>query len=99
VNAAQHILSGSVRLYRWVLSPAKDFIFGPFARCRFTPSCSLYALGAIQTHGAWRGTWLTVKRISRCHPWGACGDDPVPGLKSTVHSPQSTVHSPALHGS
>lgn len=78
MNAAQHILIFGVRLYRWVLSPAKTLLFGSLGRCRFTPSCSEYALDAVRDHGAVAGTWLAVKRIGRCHPWGGCGDDPVP---------------------
>lgn len=78
MNPAQHILILGVRLYRWVLSPLQTFLFGPMARCRFTPSCSEYALEALRRHGALAGTWLAVKRIARCHPWGSCGHDPVP---------------------
>jgi hypothetical protein len=78
VNPAQHILILGVRLYRWVLSPLQTFLFGPLAGCRFTPSCSEYALEALRRHGALAGAWLAVKRIARCHPWGSCGDDPVP---------------------
>jgi putative membrane protein insertion efficiency factor len=78
VNAVQHILILGVRLYRWVISPAKTVLFGPLGRCRFTPSCSAYALDAIQRHGALAGSRLAVKRVCRCHPWGGCGDDPVP---------------------
>ena len=70
-----------VRLYRWTLSPAKTYIFGASAGCRFTPSCSQYAIEALQKHGAISGGWLTVKRLCRCHPWGACGCDPVPEKK------------------
>lgn len=81
MNAAQHILIGGVRLYRCILSPAKLFLFGPLARCRFTPSCSEYALDAIRAHGALAGTWLALKRLARCHPWGGCGLDPVPERK------------------
>jgi putative membrane protein insertion efficiency factor len=77
VNAAQHILISGVRLYRWVLSPAKIFFFGPLGRCRFTPTCSEYALEAIRTKGVLLGTWLTFKRLFRCQPWGGCGHDPV----------------------
>jgi putative membrane protein insertion efficiency factor len=47
-------------------------------RCRFHPSCSAYALGALETHGAARGSWLAVRRVSRCHPWHPGGFDPVP---------------------
>lgn len=46
--------------------------------CRFTPSCSQYGIEAVTTHGAVRGSWLTVRRIGRCHPWGRYGFDPVP---------------------
>ena len=46
--------------------------------CRFAPSCSRYGLDALERHGALRGSWLTARRILRCHPWGGSGDDPVP---------------------
>jgi putative membrane protein insertion efficiency factor len=78
MNPAQYILIGMVRVYRWTLSPAKTFLFGPLGQCRFTPSCSQYALEALNTHGAIAGTWLAVKRVCRCHPWNECGHDPVP---------------------
>jgi hypothetical protein len=78
VSVAQHILILGVRCYRWVISPAKTFVFGPLGRCRFTPSCSEYALAALRRHGALAGSWLAIKRIGRCHPWGGCGHDPVP---------------------
>ncbi len=50
--------------------------------CRFDPSCSTYALEALERHGAARGTWLTIRRITRCHPWGGSGWDPVPDGKA-----------------
>ena len=78
VNPAQHILVFIVRLYRLTLSPAKTFVFGETGRCRYTPSCSAYALEAVQAHGALVGGWLALKRIGRCHPFGSCGHDPVP---------------------
>lgn len=62
-----------VWLYRLLVSPWLG------NNCRFEPSCSQYALEALREHGAFRGTWLTVKRIGRCHPWGGSGYDPVPG--------------------
>lgn len=78
MNAAQHILVFGLRLYRWVISPAKTFLLGPFSSCRFTPTCSAYALEAVVRHGVLRGGWLALRRIGRCHPWGGCGEDPVP---------------------
>lgn len=65
-------LTGSIRAYRWLISP----LLGP--RCRFLPSCSAYALEALTRHGLWRGGRLAVRRILRCHPWGGSGHDPVP---------------------
>ena len=61
-----------IRFYRTCISP-----FTP-ASCRFTPTCSEYALTAIQKYGPLKGGWLAIKRISRCHPWGGQGYDPVP---------------------
>jgi putative membrane protein insertion efficiency factor len=61
-----------IRLYRFALSP-----FLP-ASCRFVPTCSAYGLEAFKKHGPLKGLLLTVKRISRCHPWGGQGIDPVP---------------------
>ena len=78
VNVAQQILIFGVRFYRWVLSPAKTALLGPAGRCRFEPSCSAYALEALQVHGAVRGTWLALRRLCRCHPWCNGGEDPVP---------------------
>ena len=91
MNAAQNILIFGVRIYRWVISPLKSCVLGPFARCRFTPTCSEYTLQALKTHGALDGTWLGLKRICRCHPWGGCGHDPVPEKKFKVQSPRFKV--------
>jgi len=84
VNPAQTILIVLVRFYRWLISPAKVLFFGPLARCRYTPTCSEYALEAIRSQGAIRGMGLTLLRLCRCHPWGGCGYDPVPVPKADV---------------
>ena len=65
--------------------PIKGYrlIFSPWVgrSCRFDPTCSAYALIALERHGALKGSWLTVRRILRCHPWGAHGVDDVPDAK------------------
>lgn len=61
-----------IKLYQWILSP----LLGP--KCRFTPTCSNYALQAFRKYGPIKGFWLSAKRIARCHPWGGHGHDPVP---------------------
>ncbi len=66
------LLLALIGVYRRWFSP----LLGP--RCRFIPSCSAYGLEAIERHGPWRGSWLTIKRLLRCHPWTPCGCDPVP---------------------
>jgi hypothetical protein len=66
------LLLALIRLYRVTLSP----LLGP--RCRFLPTCSEYAQEAIARHGAIRGSWFTVRRLLRCHPWHPGGHDPVP---------------------
>lgn len=67
-----------VRLYRVAISPWLGM------NCRFQPTCSSYAIEALQAHGALKGGWLALKRIGRCHPWGGSGYDPVPGADETV---------------
>lgn len=67
-----------IRVYRWVVSPAKVVLFGGSGRCRYVPSCSGYALEAVSRHGAVQGSLLSVGRLCRCHPWGGSGFDPVP---------------------
>ena len=64
--------------YQKVISPPLHFIAGPASGCRFSPTCSQYFLEAVEAHGAVRGSWLGIKRIARCHPWGGSGFDPVP---------------------
>jgi putative membrane protein insertion efficiency factor len=61
-----------IKLYQWVISP----MLGP--KCRFTPTCSQYALQAFKKYGPLKGFWLSLRRISKCHPWGGHGYDPVP---------------------
>jgi len=61
-----------LRGYRYAVSPMLGM------HCRFAPSCSEYAIEALQKHGAARGGWLAAKRVARCHPWSAGGYDPVP---------------------
>ncbi|MBE6213862.1 MAG: membrane protein insertion efficiency factor YidD [Rikenellaceae bacterium] len=61
-----------VKFYQYCISPLKP------PCCRFTPTCSQYALQALRKHGPIKGSWLTLKRILRCHPWGGSGYDPVP---------------------
>ncbi|WP_421782977.1 membrane protein insertion efficiency factor YidD [Kiloniella litopenaei] len=73
------LLLGFVKLYQYGISP-----YTP-ASCRYHPTCSEYASEAIVTHGALRGGWLALKRLSRCHPWGGYGYDPVPEPSDDNH--------------
>ncbi len=61
-----------IRFYQLCISPMLG------KNCRFTPTCSQYALEAIRKYGPFKGLWMAVKRIGRCHPWGGSGYDPVP---------------------
>jgi putative membrane protein insertion efficiency factor len=76
------LLSAPIRAYRALISPLMPHV------CRFTPSCSVYALEALRIHGPVKGLWLALKRLARCHPitWlgGSSGFDPVP-LSKTQH--------------
>jgi putative membrane protein insertion efficiency factor len=67
-----YLLIGVVSLYRLLISPMLG------SNCRYWPSCSQYAIEALRSHGAARGSWLAVMRLCRCHPWSAGGVDPVP---------------------
>jgi len=68
-----HLVALPVRAYRLLLSPWVGH------GCRFQPTCSVYALEALEDHGAMKGGYLMVHRLCRCHPWGGHGYDPVPG--------------------
>ena len=83
MTAAASALRALVRFYQLTLSCLAT------GSCRYGPSCSAYAVEALERHGALRGSWLAVCRIARCHPWGGSGYDPVPDL------PKRTV--PACH--
>ena len=61
-----------IKLYQWIISPWLG------SKCRFTPTCSQYGIEALKKYGPLKGLWLTFKRVSRCHPWGGHGYDPVP---------------------
>jgi len=63
---------GLIRIYQYAISPMLG------ANCRFTPTCSQYGIEAIRKFGPFKGGWMALKRIGRCHPWGAHGHDPVP---------------------
>lgn len=69
----KHLLIAFMKAYRAVISP----IYGQV--CKFHPTCSAYALEALEIHGAAKGSWLAVRRLVRCHPWSLGGYDPVPG--------------------
>lgn len=66
------VMIGLVRIYQWVLSPLFP------GSCRYSPTCSAYAVEAMTRHGPFRGAWMTLRRLGRCHPLGGSGWDPVP---------------------
>lgn len=80
------VLIGLVEFYRWVISP----MLGP--RCRYYPTCSEYALIALKHYGAFKGSWLAIKRISRCHPGCDGGIDPVPGVPFERYDDKDSTH-------
>lgn len=66
------VFADVVYFYRYLISPLLN------ATCRYQPTCSQYALDALKMHGGFKGGWMALKRIGRCHPWGGSGFDPVP---------------------
>ena len=74
------LMQAPVHAYRWSLKPFIGW------HCRHLPTCSEYALEAIDRNGAWRGLWLTISRLSRCHPYGTRGHDPVPDIRAERHN-------------
>jgi putative membrane protein insertion efficiency factor len=78
-QALTYIFVGMVRFYQLAISP----LFPP--SCRHIPTCSNYTIAALKIHGPFRGTWLGIKRIAKCHPWGTSGYDPVPPKDSANH--------------
>jgi hypothetical protein len=78
-RVAKGLLLAPIALYRLTVSP----LLG--VNCRHLPSCSDYAREAIERNGAWKGSWLTLARLCRCHPWGSHGHDPVPDLSEEHH--------------
>ncbi len=85
MSLAARILSVPVRAYRFARAGAPRW-------CRYEPTCSAYALEALSSHGAMRGTWLTLRRLARCHPWAGFGADPVPPVGRAA-PPEMTAHS------
>ncbi len=76
---AKAVLKAPIHVYRWTLKPLMGL------ECRHLPTCSEYGLEAIETNGAWRGFWLTLSRVFRCHPWGSAGYDPAPDIRTEHH--------------
>ncbi len=72
-----HLLALPIRGYRLIFSPWVGF------NCRYQPTCSAYALEALDKHGGLKGSWMAARRIARCNPWGSCGYDPVPDKRKS----------------
>ena len=88
-SPAARVLLAVVRFYRTAISPALP------PSCRYTPSCSAYALEALERHGAGRGSWLALRRLLRCHPFHAGGHDPVPPPVGSAEKVTTVTRRPA----
>lgn len=85
MSLLRQIYTLPIHFYRLFISP----VLGP--HCRYQPTCSSYAIEAVERFGIFKGTWMAIRRVSRCHPWHEGGYDPVPELKSDhkhEHGPQ-----------
>lgn len=80
MSTARRIVTGLIRVYQRAISPWLG------SNCRYLPTCSAYAIEAVTRFGVWRGGWLALRRIGRCHPWGGGGFDPVPPLRDVLRS-------------
>ena len=87
MDRVRRAVLASLRFYRTAISPAFP------ARCRYTPSCSAYAVESIERFGLGRGSWLALRRVLRCHPFHAGGHDPVPSGVGRVSTHRSTAAS------
>src|SRR5204863_6544810 len=81
-----------IRGYQIILSPVLHLLAGPGGGCRFEPTCSQYFLEAVEEHGSIKGSWLGVKRLCRCHPWGGHGFDPVPKAGVPLKAETAAAH-------
>ncbi|MCG8493153.1 MAG: membrane protein insertion efficiency factor YidD [Sneathiellales bacterium] len=85
------LLSLPIKVYQYGVSPYLP------ANCRYHPTCSSYALDALRIHGPVKGSWLALRRIGRCHPWGGQGYDPVPEKENTGCDCRSSSHKARQH--
>ncbi len=87
MSPARAVATGLILAYRYLLSPILP------GACRFQPTCSAYAQDAVRRHGAAKGCVLALRRLTRCHPWGGWGYDPVPDEVARSHA-ESHGHAP-----